>query len=90
MLKDKPKTSDELEVKGVKALRDRGAVKVMLAKSHSERAVFQNIFRESSVTVIVVGDNVKTRVAFSGKKTRWNRHFWTGENWKITVNLKES
>ena len=79
-----------MEVKGVKALRDGGAVKVMLAKSHSKRGVFHKIFRESSVTVVVVRDDIKTRVAFSGKKTRWNRHFLDGEDWKITVTLRES
>ena len=79
-----------MEVKGVKALRDGGAVKVMLAKSHSKRGVFQKIFRESSVTVVVVKDNIETRVAFSKKKTRWNRHFLYGADWKITVTLRES
>ena len=79
-----------MEVKGVKALRNGGAVKVMLAKSHSKSGVFQKIFRESSITVVVVRNDIETRVAFSGKKTRWNRHFLDGEDWKISVTLKES
>ena len=78
-----------MEVKGVKAFRNGGAVKVMLTKSHSKRGVFQKIFRESSITVIVVRNNVETRVAF-GRKMRWNRHFLDGEDWKIAVTLKES
>ena len=79
-----------MEVKGVKTFGDGSAVKVMLAKSHSKRGVFQKIFRESSVTVVVVKNDVKTRVAFNGKKTRWNRHFLDREDWKISVTLKES
>ena len=79
-----------MEVKGVKALRNGGAVKVMLAKSHSKKGVFQKIFRESSITVVIVRNNVETRVAFGGKKMRGNRHFLDREDWKIAVTLKES
>ena len=79
-----------MEVKGVKAFGDGSAVKVMLAKSHCKRGVFQKIFRESSITVIVVRNDVETRVAFGGKKTRWNRHFLDREDWKVAVTLKES
>jgi hypothetical protein len=64
-------------------------VEVMFAKSHSKRGL-QNIFRRSSVIVVVVRDDVETRVALNGKKMRWNRYFWMAETRKIAVNLKES
>src|SRR6266853_2998834 len=38
--KDKPKTGNELKIKGIKAFRDGRAVEVVLAKSHGERGVF--------------------------------------------------
>ena len=50
-----------MKVKGIKVLRDGGTVEVVLMKSHSERRVLQNIFKRSSITVVVVRDIVETR-----------------------------
>jgi len=38
--KDKPKTGNELKIKGIKVFGDGRAVEVVLVKSHGERGVF--------------------------------------------------
>ena len=53
---------------------------MLFAKSHGEREVLENALVGSSVVVVVIRDDVKTRVAFNGKKTRVNRHC---KQWKL-------